>query len=241
VSLYRSLRWSEFELPRFVLVRRSRSVVERYIGTGVLAATARVIADVALRAHGQLLRGWIRARARAFQVEQIAEFRSALAPRIPTDGRIAGYRSPAWIDWLLRSRFDDPPSRRALFRVTSSTGETAGYFLLRARTYDSITQREFRNLHLGSLQDWAAFDPALRFEHVVLLAVRELFKWNVDAVEVCVPGDESAVRLGRLGFVRIGSMFIHVNASKDSPLRARQFETPAAWRLRPAEGDNFFS
>jgi hypothetical protein len=240
--LYRNLRWRTFELPRLVLIRRSRPVVERYVGTQRVGKSVRVLADAGLLAHGAMLGAWIRGRVRAFDVEQIAEFPAPLATAVPVADRpVAGHRSPAWINWLLRSKFDEAPSRRGLFSVVGSGGEIVGYFLIRARTYASATRRDLRNIHLGSLQDWAAFDPALRFEHIALLAVRELYRWKVDAVEVCVPDDESGAGLRRLGFVRVGSMFIQVNAARESPLTAPRFGTTKAWRLRPAEGDNFFS
>lgn len=241
-ALYRNLRWSTFELPRFVLVRRSRPVVERYVGATRVGRSTRVVADAALAAHGAMLGAWIRRRTRPFGAEQVAEFPAALATAVPVSSRaVAGHRSPAWINWLLRSTFDEPPSRRGLFSVVGPGGDVVGYFLIRARTYATATQRDLRDIHLGSLQDWASFDPALRFEHIALLAVREFFRWGVDAVEVCVPDDEAAAGLRKLGFVRIGSMFIQVNAGRESPLSAPRFRDPQAWRLRPAEGDNFFS
>jgi hypothetical protein len=238
--LYRNLRWLDFELPRFVLVRRSRPIVERYVGGGVLGAGVRTIADATLRAHGSFLSAWTRLRVSPFKAEQMPEFPEALASRLRAcDGLVVGHRSPAWINWLLRSSFDEAPSRRALFGVIGTNGHVAGYFLVRARTYELVTERKFRNLHLGSLQDWAAFDASLRFEHITLLAARELFKWHVDAVEVCVPHDQPSVGLARVGFVRIGSMYILVNVTEKSPLS--QVTKPEAWRLRPVEGDNFFS
>jgi hypothetical protein len=238
--LYRNLRWLDFELRRFVLLRRTRSLVERYVGRGVLGTGVETIADAALSAHGSLLSAWTRLRVREFETQEMAEFPEALASRLPLcDRRIVGHRSAAWINWLLRSSFDEPPSRRALFSVVGRDGHAAGYFLVRARRYDVLTDRNLRNLHLGSLQDWAAFDPTLRFEHITLLAARELFKWNVDAVEVCVPHDQSSAGLARLGFVRVGSMYTLVNVSQKSPLS--HLAKSEAWRLRPAEGDNFFS
>jgi len=238
--LYKNLRWLDFELPRFVLVRRSRSIVDRYVGGGALGATVETLANGALRAHGALLSGWARLRLRGFEVEELDEFPEAFTSRIPLHGRrVSGHRSAAWINWLLRSSFDEPPSRRGLFGIAGRDGQAAGYFLVRARPYELKTERKFRDLHLGSLQDWAAFDPALRFEHIALLAAQELFKWKVDAVEVCVPHDETSGGLSRLGFVHVGSMYILVNVSEES--RLSSLTTPDAWRLRPAEGDNFFS
>ena len=241
-SVYKNLRWLDFELPRYVLVRHSRSVVERYLGPGPAGATARVVADTALRAYGVAVRPWARHRVRRFEAQQVSEFPIGLAPRLRVSSRaVSGHRSAAWINWLLHSHFDEQSSRRALFTITDPNDETLGYFLVRARRYEVITERSFRNLYLGSLQDWAAFDPTLTLEHITLLAVQELAKWDVDAVEVFVPEDESSAGLRRLGFMRAGSMYVLVNGSNESPLSSPELATPKAWRVRPAEGESFFS
>jgi len=241
-SVYTSLRWLDFELPRYVLVRRSRSVVERYVGGGLAGASARVIADTALRAHGAAIRPWARYRVRRFEARQVSEFPDELAPTLRDSGRaVSGHRSAAWMNWLLHSHFDEESSRRGLFTISGPNDEIAGYFLVRARRYEVLTEREFRNLYLGSLQDWAALDPTLTLEHITLLAVKEMAKWNVDAIEVFVPDDESSAGLGRLGFMRAGSMYVLVNGSNESPLSAPDLGTPGAWRVRPAEGEAFFS
>lgn len=241
-SVYKNLRWLDFELPRYVLVRHSRSVVERYLGPGPAGATARVVADTALRAYGVAVRPWARHRVRRFEAQQVSEFPIGLAPRLRVSSRaVSGHRSAAWINWLLHSHFDEQSSRRALFTIRGPNDETAGYFLVRARKYDVLTVRSLRNLYLGSLQDWAAFDSTLTLEHITLLAARELAKWNVDAIEVFIPDDESSAGLRRLGFMRAGSMYVLVNGSNESPLSAQELATPSAWRVRPAEGESFFS
>ena len=217
--LYRNLRWLDFELPRHVLVRHSRSVAERYLGAGLAGASARVIADAALGAYGVAIRPWARHRVRRFDAHEISEFPEGLAQTPRSSGRaVSGNRSAAWMNWLLRSDFDDQPSRRGLFTIVGSNDEISGYFLVRARRYEVVTERSFRNLYLGSLQDWAALDPTLTFEHITLLAVRELAKWDVDAIEVFVPDDESSAGLRRLGFLRAGSMYVLTHASEESPL-----------------------
>jgi hypothetical protein len=239
--IYRDLRWRDFELPRYVLVRHSRALVEHYFGDGAVGAGARAVADLGLRAHGVLTSAQVRRLARRFVVQQLQEFPHALTQKpYAFDRPVSGNRGASWMNWLLRSQFDEGQLQRGLFAVLSPKDEILGYFVIRARKYEEVTQRSIRNIHLGSLQDWATFDATLRFQHVALLAVRELARWNVDAIEVFVPGDESSTGLGRLGFVRVGSMYVLVNASKESPLSSPQFATPNAWRVRPNEGESFF-
>jgi len=241
-GMYQNIRWREFEFPRFVLLVRSRPLVERYLGGGLVGAGSRRIFDAALSVHGGIVRASARARARGFEVEEVSEFPESLEDRLGSSDRpVAGHRSAAWINWLLRSAFEDAPTRRGLFLIVAADGTVAGYFLARARVYEEATQRQLRNLHLASLQDWAAFDPALRFEHIVLLAARELLRWKVEMIEVYVPDDETIGDLRKLGFARAGSMFTFVRADEASPLSASEFAAPSAWRLRPGDGESFFS
>ncbi len=206
-------------------------------------AQRRVAEDRQRRAQrdGRIFRAVTRVRARGFEVEQVTEFPTALRIGcVSPIGRWSG--SLGSLDQLAASIcIRRLPWRRALFLVVASDGSVAGYFLVRARVYEEGARRRLRNLHLASLQDWAAFDPALRFEHIVLLAIRELLRWRVDAIEVCVPVDETSPGLRKLGFVRAGSMFTFVKPAEGSALSAPEFATPGAWRLRPAEGDSFFS
>jgi len=79
------------------------------------------------------------------------------------------------------------------------------------------------------------------FEHIVLFAVHELARWDVDAVEVCVPPDVVRPHLGRLGFRRVGEMHVVVRPAASSMLALPENADPSRWRVRPGEGDYSFS
>jgi hypothetical protein len=241
--LYRSLRWFDIPLTRYVLMRRSRSVVERYVRPPMLARMATVAADAALVAHRAIFAAYRELRHRGLVAKRFESFPPELAALVRRRAPpIVGHRSPAWIDWLLRSSFEENVEfRRGLFLVFTRSGLLGGYFIVKSRLYESATQSEFKNLHLGSLQDWMIFDSkTLGLDDLILLATHQLAAWDVDAIEVCLQVPAGS-HLRRWGFVHVGEMHHFVHASPASLLGRPEFATQEVWGLRPGEGESFFS
>jgi hypothetical protein len=240
LRLFEGLRWRDAPMSRYVLVRRSRPIVERYLGAGVGATVARAALDGALRVHGGLLAATSALRRRRLRYERVAEMPPTLDPQLAAaDGLLAAHRSAAWVNWLLRNSFYEAlPVHPALYLVRDRAGRVVGYFLTKATTYPS--HQGFEDVVVGSLKDWMIFDPsALSLGELVSCAVRALLRRDVEAIEVCLPPAASP-RLRALGFVRRGSLHLFLKGSAGSPL-ARVETSEGTVGLRPADGDNFFS
>ncbi|HSI33043.1 MAG: hypothetical protein ACAI43_02750 [Phycisphaerae bacterium] len=246
LPVYEKLKWIDFRMPRYVLMRRSRAVVERYVGRGPIGMAARVVADAALLGWRGMLRLRTAIRTRGLRVEHAerapAELDAAIATSAGAAQPVTITRSADWINWLLTSAIGSfPRDRQGLFLVRDRAGALVGYFLLKAHVYPTATHRNFKNLFLGSLKDWQSFRPsALSFHDIVRLAVRELGRWNVDAVEVCVTDPADGHRLRRFGFLPAGDLHLLYRAAPKSPLADPALAGQAKWNIRPADGDNFF-
>lgn len=241
--IFKHLKWLDFPMPRYVLLRRGRPVVERYLGVGRTGTVAAAVADLALRAPQAALAAARRLRARGLSVEQVERMATELEPRLRAQAApVAVHRSPQWINWLLDHAFqNDYRNRRGLFYVRNRRNEIVAYFLIKSRFHETVSDREFKNVLLGSLRDWMIFDPSeTRLEHVILFAIGALASWEVDAIEVCVPEEEEKFPLRRWGFVPAGPLRMLVRASPDSPLQGPQYQQPDRWSISPAAGDNFF-
>lgn len=242
LPIFQKLKWLAFTQPRFLLVRRSRSVIERFLGSGVGATLATNAADTALLAHRAALRSWAAINGRGLRVHEVPEMSRDMDDKLRHLAQPIGiHRSAAWVNWLLRENFeDDPTRRRGLFYVEAPDGRAIGYFLLRMRLFEQASHRGFKNVLLGSLHDWMSFDRnRLSDYQIVMLATRELDSWGADAVEICTDNSGLQSALKRTGFLRVGELCTFVCRGKASPI-AHRFEAQTDWRLRPADGDNFF-
>ena len=245
LPICRMLRWREFSMNRYIFLRRSRSVVERYFGRIPGKWPTSKILDAGLlglrlnmgirRAAG--VRGLVLERREVATEELDAQI--TLCRR----GRAHMHRSSAWLNWLLQHPpSDDPRNKQELYRIYGPDDSLAAYFLVKVRFYPVATHRKFRNLTIGSLQDWGIFDSqAVSFRGIVLKAVGVLVRHGVDAVEVCVPMAGDSRYLRGLGFVRVGELNFMFKASAESPLAAKEFHGREVWDVRPADGDNYFT
>ena len=244
LPLYRSLRWTEVGLPRYVLVRRSRAFIAAFLRSDRLARLLAPFADVIFAAWRFRIRRRIDKLSRSYTVVSLSKMPDHLTPRPVPVPRAMPHRSPKWMNWLLRNSFgDDPSLRKALFMITKHGSDTPlGYFLLKKRRFTEITRWQIRNVTIGSVQDWITFDPSsLPESDVLVLAITECMQRDVDAVEICTkePGIETTLR--RWGLIAMSDLNFFYKANPASPLADPLWREPRHWWLRPAEGDNFFS
>ena len=207
LPIYQKLKWSDLPIPRHILIVRSRSVIARYVGRGILARVARALADAALFAHRALvLRPWSAIAARGLRVERVERMPADLNdPLSGANGRadgVAVVRSAEMINWWLSHFFrDDPRNANDLFLVRDAAGTVVAYFINKVRFHPTATHRGFKNVLLGSLQDWMIFvEGAISLKQLLLISVRALVRRNVDAIEFCCGDPSGAVAAEVDGF-----------------------------------------
>ncbi|MDB5321130.1 MAG: hypothetical protein JWN40_2761 [Phycisphaerales bacterium] len=241
LPLYQKLKWRDFAMPRYILLRRSRAIVERYVKARMLVPPLRVLADAALAVQRSLSAVVRAVRTAGLRVEPMSRATPELDEALGSGQRgIATHRSAAFINWLLDNSFEsDPRNRKGLFYVRARDGRLLAYFIAKSRFYETATHRGFKNLQLGSLQDFRIFEPGIISpQTLILLSVREISNWNPDAIEICLPPDCRDVPLRRWGFVPAGSLHLLVKCGRNDRLATAP---ESDWTIRPSDGDNFFS
>lgn len=253
LPIYEKLKWIDVPMSRFIWLRKSRTVVDRYVGNALVRPIARVTADAGLLVQRAALRLLAGVRGRDVQIERVRELPiesgGAIAERLKSG--LAFHRSKSWVDWEA-SHVLDPASGSAvrdLAVVRDRGGALLGYFLTKCRHYDIATQRQLRDLTLASVQDWMTFDERrLPERSLVLLAARHAASLRLpgsgrspDAVEVCTREASLKSMLRGAGFAPAGQLHLLYRAGPLSPLAKLTDADRASWRLKPAEGDNFFA
>jgi hypothetical protein len=243
LPIFERLKWLDLPMRRYLLLRRSRAVIEHYAGPGIGGKTLSALADAGLLLHRGVLRPLIALRVSGLRMEPCARFPPELAPQLADrEGPAQFHRSTEWMNWLLNHHFEHHPHNRAgLFLIRDRTDKPVAHVLLKAHFHKSATHRGFKDVLLGSLQDWKLYNPdAVSPSQLALLAVRQLLRWKVDVVELCLPRNWRGPDPRGWGFVPMGHLHCMVRAAPKTPLADRRFNDASAWNVRPAEGDNFF-
>ncbi|HRQ75845.1 MAG TPA: GNAT family N-acetyltransferase [Phycisphaerales bacterium] len=242
--IYRKLGWHDLSMKRFIMLRSAKPVARRFCGDGALASVATTAGDLALAAHGGLLAVWMKLKTSGLMIERLDAAPHEWDAHFQTQQPgVRCHRSAAWLNWLLTHRLtDDPRAAADLWVIRDARGEQLGYVLTKTRYHGIASHRGFRDVLLGSLQDWMIFQPErLSFHAMLLLAARMLSRSGVDAVEVCLPPDADNERLRAMGFMRVGSQHTVFSATPGSRLALPALSRPASWFIRPGDGDNFFT
>jgi hypothetical protein len=244
LPLYQKLKWMDLPLPRYIMLIRSGPVVRRYVRGKIWGNVLSLFADAALAAHRTLIAAWRGLRTRSLRVERVekvpADFDSRFASRTEP---VQTHRSVPFLQWQIDNQFtDDARNKNALYVVRRSDGEVAAYFLTKIRFHETATHRGFKNLLLGSMQDWMIFDPAaVDLRDLLLLSSKILADNGVHAIDFCT-ADTSLIGVLRvMGFQRLGAMHLVVKAGATSPLADPALHDLSKWWIRPGDGDNFFT
>lgn len=244
LPIYNKLGWTDFPMQRYIHLRTVRPVVERLLGAGLHGKAVAAVGNLAVAAHHGVLACARRMTSRGLRIERVDAMPDTWAERLtPRDIPVAVERTVASINWMLRGCFEPHPrNRQDLFLITDDQSQPLAYALTKMRYHETASHRGFRDILLGSLQDWMIFDDRrLSVRGLALLMTRELAARHADAVELCLPASLGSGGLRTLGFVPLGAQHLLFKAAPSSPLADANLTDPASWWFRPCEGDNVFT
>src|SRR5207248_2010438 len=73
LPLLQKLKWTDFPQSRYLLLRHSRTVVQRYLGQNIASALAAKLTDAALLLHRAAIRALTTRTLRNFRVKQVPQ------------------------------------------------------------------------------------------------------------------------------------------------------------------------
>lgn|GEM_PF-897187 len=244
LPIYQKLKWNDRPITRQILIRHTRSVVEKYAGKGLYSQILVRILDIVVGAFQNLVtRPWTAVHTRGLRTLRSDSMPFALESMLAKpDTGISMERSAAFINWWLTHSFkDDSRNSNDLFLVKDRDGKIVAYFINKVRFHASATHRKFENLLLGSLQDWRIFDSdAINPKGIIMLAFRELTTRNVDVIEFCTDDPNLKTTLKLMGFLTVGAAHLLVKCAPESPLASEGLTDLTKWSVFPGDGDNFF-
>jgi len=234
-----------FSLPRLMWMFKSRAVIEKKLGRSPVSRLVSGFVDGLLWLVALVFKAIVRFRTRGLVVEKAVQADDQVARLINQDSHLfACEHSATWLNWQLNYRFtEDYRGEQKLFVVRDKDRRLMGFFMYKVRFHETASQRGYKNLLLGSLMEWQSADPhVVSHATLALMAVLEMRKDGVDAVEVCTDDEPMLSDLRKMLFPQVGDLSFVLRATEASPLRQCEgWDNQKNWRLRPCEGDNGLS
>ena len=242
LPLHLMLDYVCFPMARFMWLFKSRSVVERRFGVSFASRCLSRLIDGGLCVWTWVLKFTVARRTHGLSLHELGCATEDVVTLIHRDAHpFSCVRTVEWLNWQLKGGFlGDPRGRQKLFVVKDGQQGVVGFFMYKVRFHETASHHGYKNLTLGSLMEWQSAEPnQITPATLALMAVMQMKRDGVDAVEICTDDEKMGRSLKRALLQRVGDLSFVIRASESSPLRRHTgWEQQTNWRLRPIEGDN---
>lgn len=239
VKVLRLLKVNLMEMPRYVCLFRSRSVIEMVMPKQ-LARLVSCCVDIPIHIYYKGLKCLESFRNREYDFRTITvdntEALDAIATLIARDPHLfSEVHDVRWLHWMMTESFEgDPLSLTAIYK----NDELVGFYMIKKRFYKKASGRGFRNVWLRSVMEWQTIESAAHQLPWFLLHAIISNRKGLDASEI---GIDDAV-VGRFlrccGARKVGNGNYTYTPAADDPLRGdARTRDKSCWRLRPAMCD----
>jgi hypothetical protein len=239
IGLYRVLKYTVFEFPRMIYLRKCRSVVQALLKTeSAVVAPLIWVGDLGLWLHRSLLNVLNNIRFRAYKIEETTDVPQEVVDIIQSDTHpFAELHDKAWFEWNLNYKLTDEPRIKRLFLIRKG-GKIEAFFMTKEQFFKQASSRGFKNVNLGTVVEWGiASNSTLTEEDVYLMSLNH-FSPNIDGIQYATTDDSLARRLKKWLFVGIGTANVGIRFKGNKDSRIKDIKN---WRIRLAAGDTLLN
>ena len=235
-GLYHVLKYTVFEFPRKIYLRKSHSVLQAFLHSEKWWTMPLIwIADALLWIHRQVICIHNSICYRKYTVEQMKVCPKEVEDIVMHDEhRFMELHDKAWFDWSLNYTIsEDPRTVRRLF-VIKNQGKIEAFFLTKQEFFAKASSRGFKNVYLGSVMEWGITSGSKIKEKDIALISLKYFDANIDGIQYATSDNIVSKYLRRWFFVGIGNanIGVRIRSIKDSAIKDMN-----NWRVRIAGSD----
>ena len=236
LPLYRALKYTVFEFPRLIYLRKSRSVVQSILHSeGFWTKPIIWSADACLWVHRSLMGLVTKQRLGGYSVEEVKACPQEVEDIVMYDEHpFMELHDKAWFDWCLNYSISEDERTKKRLYVIRRNEKIEGFFLIKQEFFEKASSRGFKNVYLGSVVDWGiAKGSHLKEKDIALLSL-ETFDKDIDGIQYASTDKKTIKQLKHCLFVQVGdaSMGFKIRTVKDEGLKDIN-----NWRVRLAASD----
>lgn len=240
VKVHRFMGYRIFEYPRFIMLLKSRALVEMKIKNWLERPVSWLI-DGCIWVYSLIVSLFGRVSTSGFNIIEVdvndGVQLAILGKMTETEGaRFAEVHNKKWFRWVLGNSYSNDGPAKAYLMYKKD--KPIGFFMVKERFHEQASHRGFKNVWLGSVIEWGClpgYENKLLWR-IVLWALKRRKK--LDAIEF--PACEQFVQkfLRRLGWQHVGDANFCYRVRPNSSFKEPEgMNDPVNWRLRPGMGD----
>ena len=235
--IYKALGFSFFETPRFILLRKSRSVVSTVLRTeSAFIKPICWLIDISLNVFNYLASIGNRIKFQQYSIEKVYSCPHEVEDIVLNDNhRFKELHDKKWFDWSLKYDYnDDKRKKKDLYIVKDPKGDIVAFFMNKIKFFEQASHRGFKNVLLGTVSEWGIKKEISISEFdIQFLATRYMPK-EVDGCEVTCDNVGTSNSFKRHLFRRVGNVTMAVNMNQEID---PAYTDAKNWRIRIAGND----
>lgn len=236
LPIYRALKYTIFEFPRLIYLRRSRSAVQAFLHSESWWTIPLIwLADFVLWFHRNLISQITKLRFVDYKVEEVQEVPQDIERIVMEDNHpFMELHDKSWFEWNLTNSFSEEGRTKRRLYVIRHKGSVDGFFLLKQEFFKQASSRGFKNVYLGSIMEWGISKISRLKEKDIVLLSLTCFDNGIDGVQYASTNQKAISQLKKLFFVQVGrsNMGFKIRTIKDDKIKDVR-----NWRIRLAAGD----
>lgn len=239
IGLYRAMKYTVFEYPRMIYLRKCRSVVHALLKTESCLLNPIIwIGDFVLLLHRSLLSVLTYSKFEKYVIVESKEVPQTVIDIINFDTHpFAEVHDKEWIEWNLKYKFTDEPRIKRLFLIKNNS-KIEAFFITKERFYEKASSRGFKNVNLGALVEWGISPDSILTEKDLYLMSLSCFSKSTDGIQFATTDYGLAKTLRKYFFVGIGEANVGFKFPSVKDPRLKDINN---WRLRLAASDTLLN
>jgi len=240
LPLYKALKYKIFKFPRFILLKKSRVVLESVLKVnGLTLRGLSILGDLCLMMHNTLLDVYIKIKNKGLTIEKVNEVPDIIEDIIMKDKhKYKECHDKEWFEWNLKYTFSSDERNKKELYVIKKKGDIIGFFVTKIEFHTEAGAGKFHNIFLGSVMEWGSIDETKYTEEMIQLSAIAAFPNYVDGVQFASNDTNTQKKFKSLGFFSAGyaNMALFFRSIKDKAINDIN-----NWRIRLSAGDTLIN
>lgn len=207
IGLYRAMKFTVFEFPRLIYLRKSRSVVHAFLKTeSPIVAPVIWLVDACLFIHRKFLYMWQSIRYSSFKIQQVEAVPQEVEDIFYADTHsYKELHDKKWMEWSLKYSLSEDTRNIKRLYVVEHNNIIEAFFLIKQEFFKQASNRGFRNVYLGSVMEWGISEDSRLKESDLYLMSIGCFDNTIDGIQIATSDHSTVSRLHNFIFVNIGT------------------------------------
>lgn len=206
LGMYKALKYTIFEFPRLIYLRKSRSVIQSIFRSEAFWTKPFIsIIDAGLWLHRALISIHNLLRYYRYEIEKAKECPKEVESIIRDDShRFMELHDKDWFNWCMKYSFSDNERTKKRLYIIKNNGATEAFFLIKQEFFKQASGRGFKNVYLGSVMEWGISKNSKLKEKDIALMSLKTFDHDIDGIQYATENKQTVKQLKRWLFIGVG-------------------------------------